>query len=113
MSAVDITPDIVIDAPVKNVAYFASNPHNAPAWYVNIRSVMWKTQPPLQIGSEIAFKAQFLGRQLSYIYKVVEWTPGLKLVMQTSEGPFPMKTTYSWHAIDDSRTHMKLQNSGY
>ena len=113
MSAVDVATEIVIDAPVEKVAEFASNPNNAPVWYVNIWSVLWKTQPPLQIGSEIAFKAQFLGRQLSYIYKVVEWVPGLRLVMQTSDGPFPMKTTYTWHAIDDSKTHMKLQNSGY
>jgi hypothetical protein len=73
---------------------------------------VWKTQPPLQIGSEIAFKAQILGRQLSYIYKIVEWVAGEKLVMRTSDGPFPMETTYTWHAIDDYKTYMKLRNKG-
>jgi hypothetical protein len=67
---------------------------------------------PLQIGSEIAFKAQFLGRRLSYIYKIEECVAGEKLVMRTSDGPFPMKTTYSWQAIDDKTTRMKLRNQG-
>ena len=113
MGAVDVTTEVVINAPIERVADFASNPDNAPAWYVNIGSVMWKTPPPLQIGSEIAFRAQFLGRQLSYIYKVEEWVPRLRLVMRTSDGPFPMKTIYTWHTIDDYKTHMKLQNSGF
>jgi len=112
MSAVDVTTEIVIRAPLKKVAEFASNPDNAPLWYVNIKSVVWKTRPPLQIGSEIAFKAQFLGRQLSYIYKIVECVAGEKLVMRTLDGPFPMETTYTWHAIDDDKTYMKLRSKG-
>jgi len=51
------------------MAAFAFIPGDASLWNVNIKSIMWKTPPPLQIGSEIAFKARFRGRQLSYIYK--------------------------------------------
>ena len=113
MSAVDVSTEIVIHVPLEKVAAFASNPDNAPLWYVNITSVVWKTPAPLQIGSEIAFKAQFLGRRLSYIYKIEEWVPGEKLVMRTSDGPFPMETTYIWQAIDDKTTGMKLRNQGF
>lgn len=112
MKAVDVTTEVTIHAPLSTVAEFASDSGNAPLWYVNIRSVVWITQPPLQIGSEIAFTARFPGRQLSYIYKAVEWVAGVKLVMQTTDGPFPMETTYSWLAIDDYKTHMKLRNLG-
>src|SRR5688572_29906389 len=112
MSTVDVSTEIVIHIPLQKVAAFASDPDNAPLWYVNIRSVVWKTPPPLQIGSEIAFKAQFLGRRLSYIYKIEEWVTGEKLVMRTSDGPFPMETTYIWQAIDDKTTCMKLRNQG-
>ncbi len=112
MRAVDVSTEIVMNVPLEKVAGFASNPDNAPLWYVNIKSVVWITQPPLQIGSEIAFKAQFLGRRLSYIYKIEECVAGEKLVMRTSDGPFPMKTTYSWQAIDDKTTRMKLRNQG-
>ena len=112
MTAVDVSTEIVINSPLEKVAGFATNPDNAPLWYVNIKSVMWKTPPPLQIGSEIAFNAQFLGRRLSYIYKIEEWVAGEKLAMRTSDGPFPMETTYKWQAIDDKTTRMKLRNQG-
>lgn len=69
---------------------------NAPIWYANIRTVEWQTEPPLRIGSRMDFVAQSLGRRLAYTYEVVEWEPGKRLVMRTSDGPFPMETTYTW-----------------
>ena len=32
--------------------------------------------------------------------------------MQTTQGPFPMETTYTWQAIDDRSTRMTLRNRG-
>jgi hypothetical protein len=32
--------------------------------------------------------------------------------MRTSEGPFPMETTYTWTANADGGTHMTLRNRG-
>ena len=62
----------------------------------NIKSVEWRTAPPLAVGSRIAFVATFLGRRLAYTYEVVEHVPGERFVMRTAEGPFPMETTYTW-----------------
>ena len=109
---VNVKTEILIDCPIEKVALYASNPDNAPEWYVNIKSVEWKTAKPLTIGSQISFKAEFLGRKLAYTYEFVELVAGKKLVMKTSEGPFPMETTYTWEAIDDSTTRMTLQNKG-
>ena len=101
MKTVDVTTDILINCPRDIAAGFASDPDNATKWYVNIKSVEWKTTKPLQIGSQMAFKAQFLGKKLEYIYEVIENIPNEKFVMRTADGPFPMETTYTWKSIDD------------
>lgn len=49
---------------------------------------------------------------MEYTYEVIEFTPGKKLVMQTTEGPFPMETTYTWQPVDERRTRMTLRNRG-
>jgi len=109
---VDGVTDIVVNRPRPEVAAYAANPDNAPEWYVNIRSVEWKTTPPATIGSQIAFVAQFLGRRLAYTYEIVEWVPDERFVMRTAEGPFPMETTYTWKSTGDGATHMTLRNRG-
>lgn len=109
---VDVVTEIVINRPQARVADFAAQPDNAPAWYVNIASVEWQTSPTLQLGSRVAFVAHFLGRRLAYTYEVAEFIPGERLVMRTSEGPFPMETTYTWESLADAQTRMTLQNRG-
>jgi hypothetical protein len=110
--AVDVVTDIIIERPRAEVAAYASNPDNAPAWYVNIKSVEWKTAPVVQVGARVAFIAQFLGRTLAYTYELVDFVPGERLVMRTAEGPFPMETTYTWEALGDRQTRMTLRNRG-
>jgi len=110
--AVDVLTDIVINRSREQVSAYAADPSHAPEWYVNIKSVEWKTQPPVQVGSRMAFVAHFLGRRLAYTYEVVELVAGERLVMRTAEGPFPMETTYTWESVGTSGTRMKLTNRG-
>lgn len=110
--AVDVQTEIIIRRPRDEVAAYASNPNNAPHWYVNIRSVDWKSTPPLRVGSKLAFVARFLGREIAYTYEIVELVAGRRLVMRTSEGPFAMETTYTWESVTDGSTRMTLRNRG-
>ncbi|HWO46338.1 MAG TPA: SRPBCC family protein [Methylomirabilota bacterium] len=110
--AVNVLTEIVINRPRDVVAVYAANPTNAPEWYVNIDSVEWKTAPPVQVGSRMAFVARFLGRRLAYTYEIIDLVPGERLVMRTAQGPFPMETTYTWEDVGDSFTRMTLRNRG-
>lgn len=109
---VDVHTDIEIARPRADVAAFAAAPDNAPLWYVNIKSVEWKSEPPLRVGSRIAFVAHFLGKRLAYTYEIVEFVDGERLVMRTAEGPFPMETTYLWQSTASGATRMTLRNRG-
>jgi len=108
---VDVTTWTDIARPRAEVAAFAADPSNAPRWYENIESVRWETEPPVAVGSRMAFVARFLGRRLAYTYQVRDLVPGERLVMSTAEGPVPMETTYTW-ADTDGGTRMTLRNRG-
>jgi uncharacterized membrane protein len=109
---VDVRTEIEIDRPRQEVSAYASDPDNAPAWYLNIDSVEWKTPKPVAVGSRIEFSAKFLGRRMTYTYEVKAADPGTRFVMATSEGPFPMETTYEWSDTEDGATKMSLRNRG-
>ncbi|MFI2205278.1 SRPBCC family protein [Streptomyces sp. NPDC020192] len=103
--------ETVIACPRAEVAAYAGDPDKAPEWYVNIVSVRWRTEPPLVVGSQVDFVANFLGRALTYTYEVLEYSSD-KMVMRTAQGPFPMETTYTWESVDATHTRMTLRNRG-
>jgi uncharacterized membrane protein len=112
MKPVDVTTAIDIARPRQVVAGYVADPDHVPDWYANIDRVTWETEKPLTIGTRLAFVAHFLGRTLSYTYEVTDFVPDERLVMGTTEGPFPMETTYVWSDLPGQRTHMTLRNRG-
>jgi uncharacterized protein YndB with AHSA1/START domain len=109
---VDVVTETQIAAPPQKVAAYASDPDNATAWYQNIKSVQWRTSPPVAVGSQIDFVAEFLGRRIAYTYEIKELVAGERMVMATSDGPFAMETTYTWEPTPDGGTRMTLRNRG-
>src|SRR4051812_35281516 len=99
---VDVLTETVIARPRAEVAAYAADPTHATAWYANIDSIDWQTEPPARVGSRVAFVARFLGRRLAYTYEIVAWEPGERVVMRTAQGPFPMETTYEWRGAPPS-----------
>jgi hypothetical protein len=112
MVKVDVTSEAVITRPLAEVAEYAADPSHAPAWYRNIKSVEWETEPPPGVGSRVRFVANFLGRRLTYTYELVELEPRSRLVMRSAQRPFLMETTYTWSAVSERSTRMTLRNRG-
>lgn len=110
--SVDVQVETTIEQASALVAAFAGDPSNVTQWYANIVSVEWRTTPPVAVGSRMDFVARFLGRRLAYTYDVVELEPERRLVMRTSDGPFPMETTYTWEPVGNTATRMTLRNRG-
>jgi hypothetical protein len=108
----DVSTEIVIDRPRHEVAAFAIDPDRLPLWFVNIRAIEWKTEPPVQVGTRLALAAQLLRRRLEYTYEVVEHVPGERFVMRAVEGPCPMETSYGWRDAGPHATAMTLRNRG-
>lgn len=109
---VDAATSIVIRRPLHEVAGSTMDPLNAPAWYRNISTARRLDEGSFGIGARAAFEARFLGRILSYTYEVKEYVPNRLLVMATAQGPFPMRTSYRFKAVDGARTRVHLRNDG-
>ncbi len=110
---VDVEVEARIERAPAEVAAFAGDPSNAPAWYRRISSAEWVSEPAVAVGNQIRFHARFLGRDLRYTYEITELLPGERMTMRTVDGPFPMTTEYSWEPADGgSATVMSLRNHG-
>ena len=109
--SVDVSCEIVLNAPRAAVAEFAAHPDNATQWYKNINRVAWQSQPELVAGARVSFVAKFLGKELSFVYELAEYAPGEHLKMQMVRGPFPMETHYYWHHAG-AGTRMVLRHCG-
>ena len=109
---VDVLSRIEIARPRAEVAAYVLDQDTAPQWYDNIKSVEWKSPPPVEVGAQFTFVARFLGSRLEYTYEVRELVEGERFVMSTSDGPMEMETTYTWEDAPGGGTIMTLRNRG-
>jgi len=110
--AVDVVVEETIARPREDVAAYACDPDATTDWYRNVKTVEWKSPRPLQVGTRLEFIARFLGRDLHYTYEVQAWEPGVRFIMRTAQGPFPMETTYTFEDAAGGATKMTLRNRG-
>jgi hypothetical protein len=47
---VDVSTSVLIDAARSVASAYASDPYDAPEWYVKIKKVEWRSPQPLRLG---------------------------------------------------------------
>jgi uncharacterized membrane protein len=107
----DVQVETTVERPRAEVARYATDWRNDPAWIGALTEARLVTEEPLRIGSQIARVATFLGRRIEYVNEVVELEPEARLVMRSVKAPFPMTVTYEFRDADGG-TRMRIRAQG-
>jgi len=91
----DVTASVEIERAPHEVASYAFDPANDPAWIGGIKRAEMMTEPPLREGTRVSRTAHFLGRKIEYVLEVVRMEPGRLLEMKSVKSPFPMEVMYA------------------
>jgi uncharacterized membrane protein len=109
--ATDVTVETRVARPRDEVARYASDWRNDTAWIRALSEARLVTEAPFGVGSRVERVASFLGRRIVYVNEVVEYEPGVRLVMRSVQAPFPMTVTYEFEDADGG-TRMRIRAQG-
>lgn len=82
-----------IDRPPAEVFGFLADSPNNPLWQRGMRSCRWTSDPPIGVGSTYDQEARFLGRPIRSSFEVVEFEPGRRIRIRTTESTMPLDIT--------------------
>jgi uncharacterized membrane protein len=109
--SVDTTAKIRVAAPATTVAAYVREPDNDPRWIGGIQSARLLTPRPVDVGSQVARVASFLGRRIEYVNEITELTAD-HLTMKSVKSPFPMRVTYGYRQVSDAETDVWVRVEG-
>ena len=114
--AIDVSTEVAIRRARQEVAAYAMDPENDPAWISGIVEAKMLTEPPFGVGTRVGRLAKFMGRRIEYVLEVVEHVPESLLDMRSVKGPFPMRVTYGFDEADGgtrARIRVRGEASGF
>jgi polyketide cyclase/dehydrase/lipid transport protein len=110
--AVDVSSEIVIRRSRNDVAAYSANPDNAPAWYVNIKSVEWKMPPPSSGWFQSSLCRPFSGATVKVHLRDYRIHSRGATSNAHSGGTIPDGDDLYLESTADGNTHMTLRNRG-
>lgn len=110
--ALDVTTEIEIARDCDHVAVYAFNPANDPVWIGGIVEAEQLTPGPIGKETQVRRQARFLGRRIDYVLAVSEFVAGRRMVMESVEGPFPMRVTYEFEPAGSEQTRARIRVQG-
>jgi uncharacterized membrane protein len=109
---IDVTVATSVHALRDVVARFTMDPRNDVAWIGGVQEAEVEGAEPFGVGSRIRRVASFLGKRIEYVNRVDELEPGVRLVMRSVKGPFPMVVTYAFGDEPDGATAVTVSVQG-
>jgi hypothetical protein len=103
--------ETVIGRPRDAVADYMLDWRNDREWIRSLSEVRLLTDGSLGIGSRVERVAKFLGKRVEYVNEVVEYEPGVRLVMQSVKAPFPMRVSYELEDVGEG-TRVRIRAQG-
>ena len=110
---IDVTVATSVHAPRDVVARFTMDPRNDVAWIGGVQEAEVEGAEPFGEGSRVRRVASFLGKRIEYVNRVDELEPGVRLVMRSVKGPFPMLVTYAFGDEPDGATAVTVISTVY
>ncbi len=114
--SIDVTAAIKIGRARGEVAIYATDASNDPLWIGGVVESGVLSDAPVRQGTRIARVAKFLGRRIEYVNEVIEYDPGVRLVMKSVSGPFPMTVSYEFEETDGgtlTQIHVRGEAEGF
>ncbi len=107
----DVTVERTIERPVAVVSSYVCDLPNAVHWMSKVSAARWDDGSEAKAGAKVVFST-FASKDVEdWVWEVVDFAQGEKLVMKTASGPFPQQVTWTWVAAG-SGTTMSMQITG-
>ena len=84
---------VAIDRSSDEVFTYLSEWSNNPEWQKGMKSCTWTSDPPLRVGSTYDQVASFMGKPIISSFEVVEYEPGIKVRIRTTESSMALDIT--------------------
>jgi hypothetical protein len=78
-----------------------------PSWQNGMRACVWKTDPPVRVGSIYDQKAEFMGKEIISTFEVTEYHPDYLIKATTLKSTFPITFTRWVTEIDETTTEVE------
>ena len=90
--------EIVVARPPAEVFRFVADARNRPSWDDSVESEELISPEPIAVGSRLRTRMSSMGRELEYLWEIVEHDPPRRVRVESTAGPFP--TTLDWEVSE-------------
>lgn len=109
---VDILTDVIINKPVEEVFGFILDTSKTSLWCKNVISVEKLVFNQRMVGNRTLVKADYVGRQVTLTFEIVEFIQNQKAVLKSVDDEYPLETIFIWTPIGGNKTNVMLRNIG-